>query len=55
MDLWLWFKAYLGRRMQCVDLGNSRSDLVHVISGVPLLFLVYINDLPDCISKRYWM
>lgn len=35
MDLWLWFKAYLGGRLQCVDLGNSRSDLVHVISGVP--------------------
>ena len=48
---------FLSNHSQRVILENSQSSLIHVTSGVPqgtvlgpLLFLVYINDLPDSIS-----
>jgi hypothetical protein len=53
-----WFESYLSRRQQRVVLDGSASKWTNVTSGVPqgsilgpLMFLIYINDLPDVLSS----
>ena len=57
-----WIKAFLLGRSQCVALEGEKSSEIPVTSGVPqgsvlgpilfLLFLLYINDLPDKITSQ---
>ena len=55
--LWLWFKHYLISRSHFVSMDSVSSDVLPVLSGVPqgsvlgpLLFLIYVNDIPDSVS-----
>jgi len=51
----LWFENYLSNRPQYVFLNGKSSKIVNINIGVPqgsilgpILFLLYINDLPKC-------
>ena len=52
-----WIRNFLPERQQKVKVGNIFSKTTDVTSGVhqgsilgPIVFIIYINDLPDCVS-----
>ncbi len=54
-----WIQAFLSNRSQCVSVYGVLSKCADVTSGVhqrsvlgPVLFLLYINDISDCISSN---
>ena len=54
-----WFKSYLSNRLFRVNLENCCSDPSNITCGVPqgsilgpLLFLIYVNDMPQAVKSN---
>ncbi len=59
-NLWCWFQSYLNGRSHYVTFDKAMSDILPVLSGVPqgsilgpLLFTVYVNDIPETVHYSH--
>ena len=57
-----WIKAFLSNRSQIVKVNGENSNVLPVLSGIPqgsvlgpILFLMYINDLPEAIKSEAFL
>ena len=56
------FKSYLSNRLFRVNLENNHSDPSNITCGVlqgsilgPLLFLIYVNDMPQAVKSNLFL
>ena len=50
-DLWCWIKDYLSNRSQVTIVNGCSSASMPVKFGVPQLFSLFCNDLPDTVNE----
>ena len=57
-----WFRPYLYERIFFIEIENRLSDFRKVLCGVPqgsilgpLLFLIYVNDMPQAVKSNLFL
>ena len=57
-----WFQSYLSERIFFIGIENQLSDYGRISSGIPqgsilgpLLFLIYVNDMPQAVNSNLFL